>query len=164
MSSGFRPISSAAQHRHDEEQSAHEGKRQEDDPHVGERQGQRVGRRAQPAHQVTRQGESGEAHEQRQPEEEDRRGADHALRLDDILGADALRDHDGRGHGEAEQNPEQQEHHDVRVTRRGERRLAEKLAHPDRIHRSVDGLEQVAHQYRQGKQQQGARNRAFGKR
>ena len=44
----------------------------------------------------------------------------------------------------------------------GLRLIAQQLAHPDRVDRSIEALQHVAHQLRQGKDQQGARQRSLG--
>jgi hypothetical protein len=68
-----------------------------------------------------------------------------------VLRADALRHHDGRGHRKTEHHAEQQEHHDIRIADGGEGRLAQKLAHPDGVHRAIDRLQHVAEQNGQRK-------------
>ena len=55
------------------------------------------------------------------------------------------------GHREAEHDAEQHEHHDVRISGRGQCRLAQVMTDPDGIDRAVERLQHVAEQDRQRK-------------
>lgn len=77
-------------------------------------------------------------------DEEARATADDALRLVGLLCADGLTDEDRPRHADAEHGPEQEEEDRVGVGGRGERGAPQIAADPDRVHRAVERLEDVA--------------------
>jgi hypothetical protein len=67
-------------------------------------------------------------------------------RAADVARAEMLAHAHGGGHAEAEDRRHRQEHHDVDVGRRGQRRIADQPPDPDRVDRAVERLQQVRDQ------------------
>jgi len=88
-------------------------------------------------------------------------GSDDFFRLGNPLRPQILPDEDDRGHRDAENGADQKEHDEIGVGRRGQGGFAEQLADPDCVDGTVQRLEHVAKQNRNGKKEQRPGDRPF---
>ncbi len=102
----------------------------------------------------------------REPDRENQaeadRGPERLARGSQIAPAHALADDDVGGHAEAEDRREQQEHDDIGIGGRRQRRFAQEMTDPDRVDRAVQRLQDIGRERRQGEKQQGLGDRASG--
>ena len=77
-----------------------------------------------------------------------------------IPAAEALADKDRRGHAEAEDEGHEQEHDQIGIGGGGERLLPEEAADPDRVHRTVERLDDRGEERRQREAEQSLADRA----